>query len=345
VRLGLIGCGRLASFIHLPELRNLPNAVLVAAADPEPAARSRAGPIAGVPVHENAEQLLGRDDVDAVIICAPTPLHAELAVATAAARKHLYLEKPIAATLEDGRRVVDAVERAGVVAAIGFNRRRHPLFEQAREILAGGRIGAVRAVHMAFCEPTPPEVMPAWKRRRDTGGGVLLDLASHHVDLLRWFLDDEVETVNASVTSEISEGDAAWLQARMRGGAETHGFYSFRAGFADFLEFQGERGSLRVDRHRPSIELRVARRWGYGLRRAWPPPTIRTTIWRLERLVRPGRDPSYRRSLHAFVERLRGAAVALPSLSDGMRSLEAIVAAESSVPAAEATPVANRWSG
>ena len=280
-----------------------------------------------------------RKDVDAVVICAPTHLHAQLAVAAAATGKHLYLEKPIATTLDQGLKVVEAVERAGVTAMMGFNRRRHPLFEHARRMLARGRIGAIRAVHMSFCESAPPKVMPAWKRRRDTGGGVLLDLASHHVDLLRWFLDDELETVTASIASEESEGDTAWLHARTRGGTEAHGFFSFRAGLVDFLEFIGEHGTLRVDRHRPSVELRLRRRFRYGLRGAWSPPTISTAVWRLQRIAQPTRDPSYRRSLAAFVDRLRGRPLALPSMSDGLRSLEAILAAEDSARAGAAIPI------
>ena len=73
---------------------------------------------------------------------------------------------------------------------------------RARPLLQQGTIGRIRAVHTVFCEPVPiAETMPEWKRWRRSGGGVLLDLASHHIDLLRWFLDDEMATVEATIGS------------------------------------------------------------------------------------------------------------------------------------------------
>ena len=153
IRFGVIGCGVIAYWTHLRLLRRLKNTTLVAATDPNPEAREKASRLTHVPIYENAGELLERDDIDAVVICAPTHLHAELAIAAAKARKHFYLEKPIASTVADGRRVIDAVKDAGVSAAIGFNRRVHPAFEQARALVAAGRIGRVRAIVTVFSEP------------------------------------------------------------------------------------------------------------------------------------------------------------------------------------------------
>ena len=102
--------------------------------------------------------------------------------------------------------------------------------------------------------------MPAWKKHRATGGGVLLDLGSQHVDLLRWLLDDEIAGVAARITSDRSEQDTAWLRCTMARGAEAHGFFSFNAGRTDFVEVIGERGTIRVDRHRAAPVLQLARR-------------------------------------------------------------------------------------
>ena len=192
MRLGLLGCGSAAYWLHLRALRGIPGATLVAAADPDPAARARFASASGVTTYERAEDLLGRSDIEAVLICAPTNLHASLACAVASAGKHFYLEKPIATLVQDARDVVAAADRPGLTSAIGFNRRHHPLFEQARTLLNDGVIGRVHAVQTTFCEPSPPDGMPSWKRRRATGGGALLDLASHHIDLVRWMLATEV---------------------------------------------------------------------------------------------------------------------------------------------------------
>jgi predicted dehydrogenase len=332
VRIGLLGCGTIAYWVHLRVLSRIRGATLVAAADPDSEARARAARLVQVPVYESAEQLLRRDDIGAVVICAPTPLHADLAIATAKAGKHFYLEKPLATNAEDARRVVAAASEAGVMASVGFNRRWHPLYQQARNMLTQGRIGRVRVIQTAFCEHVEPEKAPAWKRQRATGGGVLLDLASHHIDLLRWFLNDEIGEVQASLGSELSEQDTALIQFTTLGGIQGQSVFSFRAWRADYIEFIGERGTLRVDRHSPPIALQLGRRWGYGVRNAWVAPTAPVAAWRLQRLLRPATEPSYRRSLVAFTELLQGRRTAseLPSLVDGLRSLEIVLAAEKS---------------
>ena len=346
MRLGLLGCGSVAHWIHGPAIRGIPGATLVGAADPDPRARARVARALGTPVCERAEDLLARSDIDAVVICVPTYLHADLAIAAAASGKHLYLEKPLATTLADARAVIEAVSRAGVTAAVGFNRRLHPLFEQARRLLASGAIGRVSGVQAAFCEPAPAGGLPDWKRRRSSGGGALLDLASHHVDHLRWTLGEEIAAASASIRSDSSEHDSARLELETESGVSVQGYFSFRGGLADHLEFVGERGTLRVDRHSAELSVRVARRRGYGTRRRWVAPSPATLAWRLERLWRPAADPSYRRSLRAFIECCRGGpAGPTASLADGLRSLEVVLAAEEAAAGGRVAPVERRETG
>jgi myo-inositol 2-dehydrogenase/D-chiro-inositol 1-dehydrogenase len=330
MRLGLLGCGNIAYWMHLRALRHLSGATFVAAADPDVTARERAGRLAGVQVYERPDEVLGLADVEAIVICAPTHLHADLAVASARAGKHVYLEKPIATTSEDAARVIDAADRAQVYAVTGFNRRFHPLYQQARELIRGNRIGRVRAVQTVCCEPMPISTMSPWRHHRATGGGVLLELASHHIDQVRWLLDDEIVSCTASLRSDLSEDDVARVELATLGGVEVQGFFSFRSGRTDYMELIGDRGSLRVDRHCPPLSLRVERRLGYGVSRRPVRPTLDTTAWRFQRLFRPAADPSFRRSLQAFVEGAHGRASRSATLLDGLRSLEVILAAENS---------------
>ncbi len=168
---------------------------------------------------------------------------------------------------------------------------------------------------------------------------MLLELASHHIDQLRWLLGDEVAWVNASLRSEQSEQDSARLDLSMTRGVEVQSFFSFRAGLTDYLEFIGDGGALRVDRHSPGLSLRVGRRFGYGIRRPWVMPTPAAAAWRLRRLFRPSDDPSFRRSLRAFLELAAGRPSPAPTLADGLRSLEVVLAAEDSASRGEPTRV------
>ena len=325
LRIGLLGCGAVACAQHLPALRRTAGAVVVALADPDPAARTRAAGLApGAALHADAGELLARSDVDAVVVAAPTPLHAELAVAAARAGKHVYVEKPLATSEADAIRVLEEVARSGVTATVGFNRRRHPIYEQARRLLEAGRIGDLRFVQTAFCEPVDLHTLPEWKRTRATGGGVLLDLASHHFDLARWFLQTEIGVVHARTRSGQSEQDEAWTLLSTSTGVHVQSLFSYRAAHADFVELYGELGRLRVDRHGGALVVHRPRRAGYGIRRDWSPSAGGV----LRRLVGFGGDPSYGRALGAFVQRLSGAQVEMPSLEDGLRSLQAVLAAE-----------------
>jgi myo-inositol 2-dehydrogenase / D-chiro-inositol 1-dehydrogenase len=337
VRVGIIGCGAIAHWAHFRTLRRLRGAMLVAAADPDPTARARAARMVRGPVHSLSTDLL-RSEVDAVVISAPNPFHAELAIAAAHAGKHVYIEKPIATTADDARAVAGVVARSNLVATVGFNFRHHPGHQRARTLIKNRRIGAVRAVQTVFCEPMSPDAMPEWKRHRRSGGGALFDLASHHIDLVRWLLEDEVAVVAARIASSGTEHDSATLTLTTCGGIDVQMFVSFRAARADFLEIVGERGTLRVDRYALVPVLKEARRFGYGVRSAWLPPAIDLApIW-LRRMAQPSYQPSFRRALAAFIQRIAGQAVQIATIEDGERNLAVILAAEES--ARRNTPVA-----
>lgn len=325
VRIGLLGCGAIACHHHLPALARLQDAVVVGLADPDPAALARAAGLAkGAQAHADATDLLARSDVDAVVIAAPPGLHADLAVAAAAAAKHVYVEKPLAISEAQARNVLDAVAASGVLGTVGFNRRFHPIYERAREVLSAGRIGEVHLVQTAFCEPAAPGGLPDWKRSRASGGGVLLDLASHHFDLVRWLLGAELDVVHARTRSGASEQDEALTEIVTSTGVEVQSLFSFRAAHADFIELFGELGRLRLDRHRGSLVVHLRRRRRYGIRRVWTP----SADMQARRLLGGRGDPSYGRSLGAFVRRVGGAQVDTPSLEDGLRSLQVVLAAE-----------------
>lgn len=131
--------------------------------------------------------------VRAVSVTAPNFLHREIGVAMAEAGKHLWIEKPVGLTGEDARAVADAVARAGVQGAVGFNYRNAPAVEAARDLIAAGGIGAVTHVRIRLFSDyaAHPDGALTWRYERRRGGsGVLGDLASHGADLARFLLGD-----------------------------------------------------------------------------------------------------------------------------------------------------------
>ncbi|MER5211775.1 Gfo/Idh/MocA family oxidoreductase [Streptomyces sp. NPDC002838] len=131
--------------------------------------------------------------VRAVSITAPNFLHREIGVAMADAGKHIWIEKPVGLTLADARAVADAVAKAGVQSAVGFNYRNAPAVETARELITTGELGAVTHVRIRLFSDyaAHPEGALTWRYERERGGsGVLGDLASHGADLARYLLGD-----------------------------------------------------------------------------------------------------------------------------------------------------------
>jgi myo-inositol 2-dehydrogenase / D-chiro-inositol 1-dehydrogenase len=297
---------------------------LVVVADPSPDALERARRIVNVDVTADSQAAIDRDDVAAVVVCAPPDQHAALALAAVQAGKHVYVEKPLATDVAEGERLVAAAEHSGVVAAIGFNRRYHPLFARARTLVADGAIGRVVGGQAAFCEPIALAAMPDWKRQVASGGGVLLDLATHHVDLVPWLIGGEVRAVEARVSSDASEHDSARVRIRLAGEVEVEGFYSFRAARSDFIELLGDAGVLRVDRYDASLRVWVARGDLHAVRRRRLRPDAATLSWRTRRVLRPADEPSYRRALRAWIDVLGGRERELPTLRDGLDNLRAI---------------------
>ncbi|MEW2284181.1 Gfo/Idh/MocA family oxidoreductase [Streptomyces sp. NPDC047841] len=131
--------------------------------------------------------------VRAVSVTAPNFLHREIGVAMAEAGKHLWIEKPVGLTAGDARAVAEAVARAGVQGAVGFNYRNAPAVEAARELIASGGIGTVTHVRIRLFSDyaAHPDGALTWRYERERGGsGVLGDLASHGADLARFLLGD-----------------------------------------------------------------------------------------------------------------------------------------------------------
>ena len=163
--LALIGAGRIGSNHAGIVAHEVPGARLVAVADPvEIAAKRLAAELDADAV--DVETLLGRSDVDGVLITAPARSHTDLVVAAAAAGKHVFCEKPMAVTLADADRAIAAAEQARIVLQVGFNRRFAPAFAAARAAIDAGRIGTPQLLRSLTRDPGPftadPALIPQW---------------------------------------------------------------------------------------------------------------------------------------------------------------------------------------
>jgi predicted dehydrogenase len=191
---------------HFPELALVPE--LVAVADDVPGrAEAAAGQFGFASATRDWRELVAEPRVDAVSITAPNFLHREIAVAMARAGKHIWVEKPVGLTADDARAVAAAVSAAGVQSVVGFNYRHAPAVAAAREMIADGTIGRVTHGRFRLLSDyaADPDGALTWRYRRHQGGsGVLGDLASHGVDLIRHLLG-EISSVVADTAVFLPE--------------------------------------------------------------------------------------------------------------------------------------------
>jgi predicted dehydrogenase len=148
-------------------------------------------------------ELVKRDDIDLIDINAPSDAHKEIALAAAAAGKHLFCEKPLALTLADSREMLEAAEKAGVKHMVGFNYRFAPAVQLAKKLVEEGRLGRIYHFRAWFLQdwivdPTFPLV---WRLQKEVAGsGSHGDLGAHLIDLAHFLVGDMTEVIGMSET-------------------------------------------------------------------------------------------------------------------------------------------------
>jgi predicted dehydrogenase len=312
-------------------LTHLPNVELVALAEVDPERLEQAHHL--VPkaaVFDHYDKLSKMKEVEAVIICLPNDLHAEAAIASFQQGKHVYLEKPLATSLDEARRVLEVWQSTPLIGMIGFNYRFNPLYRMIQQHLRAGSLGKLVGVRSIFS--TTGRNSPDWLQTRLTGGGALLDLASHHADLIRFFFGQEVREVFASLRSLHSEDDSAMLQLTLSDGLMVQSFFSIGSVEEDRFEVYGQTGKLFVDRYLSlHVEVRGPTLNAIRLKQLWRElKAVRHISHALKKLCSPGHEPSYREALAHFITAAQAHRPATPDLYEGFRSLMVIGAAEES---------------
>ena len=232
IRVGIIGCGKIAQVRHLPEYAANPNAQVVAYHDKNRArAEEMAAQYGGV-VCDSYFDLLNRDDVDAVSICVENRSHAEISTAALYAGKHVLCEKPMAVTLAECESMVAAAERNGRHLMVGHNMRFDPVHRKAKQLLDSGIIGDVITFRSVYGNSGPEgwsEDRDAWFFDKNKAAmGALSDMGIHKVDLIQYLLGQKVIETTAKVVTLnkrddngklISVDDNALCILKMSGGA------------------------------------------------------------------------------------------------------------------------------
>ena len=213
VRVGLVGAGFIAGS-HAAAYHADPRADLAFVTDPVAGKAAALAASYGARAVDDLQTLLD-SDVDAVSVCTPSPRHADVVVDALEAGKHVLCEKPLARTLADAQRIVEAGRRSPAVLMIGHVSRFEPDHRAARDAVLEGRIGEPRMLSQSIVGERPDWSEQDWLADPDQSGGPLVDLAIHSFDYLTWVCGARPERVHA-VGSRRPDGLVDYALATVR---------------------------------------------------------------------------------------------------------------------------------
>ena len=205
VRWGVLGAGGIASRRTIPEgIAPAEDARLAIVMDVASSRAREVGQTYGVPFTTEADEVLS-SGVDVVYVATPNDLHAQQAIAAAGAGKHVFVEKPLALSLDDADRIVGACAQAGVKLMEGYMMKFHRHHLRARDMVRKGKLGRLVYGRWQLSCWYPP-VEGAWRQDPARGGGgALMDMATHGFSLLEWLADDRIEAVFARTTPSVHD--------------------------------------------------------------------------------------------------------------------------------------------
>ena len=207
IKVGIIGCGKIAQVRHIPEYAANPNAEVYGFYDINQARAEELAKKYGGKAYASYEELLADPEIEAVSVCAANHVHAEISIAALKAGKHVLCEKPMAVTLEECKAMVAAAEEAGKYLMIGQNQRLAKAHSKAKELIASGAIGKVLTFRTIFGHGGPetwsidPGSNVWFFDRSKAAMGALADLGIHKTDMIQYVLGAKIVKTQAVLTT------------------------------------------------------------------------------------------------------------------------------------------------
>jgi myo-inositol 2-dehydrogenase / D-chiro-inositol 1-dehydrogenase len=308
MRFGIIGAGRIGK-IHASNVAARKDCEVRLIADADSAAAQSLADATGGRV-ASIDAILASSDIDAVAICAPTDMHADLIEKAARAKKAIFCEKPVDLDANRVRACLEVVAATGATLMVGFNRRFDPNFASLQRRIRDGVIGAVEIVSITSRDPGPPPVSYI-----ERSGGLFRDMMIHDFDMARFLLGEEPVAVSAMGAALVEKGigeagdvDSAVVIMETKSGKIAQISNSRRAayGYDQRIEAHGSKGMLRADNVRETT-VEFAGAQGFA--------SDKVLNFFLERYA-----VAYRDELDAFVKAAAAGVAPRPNGEDGLRA-------------------------
>ncbi len=325
IRFALVGCGRIAQN-HIQALeKHADRAELVAVCDTDAAAREAASKRTGAPAYAALTDLLRSTAPDVVVLATPSGLHPEQTVQIAAAGRHVMTEKPMATRWEDGKRMVQACDNAGVRLFVVKQNRRNATLQLVRQAVERKRFGRIYMVNINVFWTRPQSYYDSakWRGTWEFDGGAFMNQASHYIDLLDWLIGpiESIQAYTATLARNIQVEDTGVMSVKWRAGAlgsVNVTMLTYPKNLEGSITIIGEKGTVRVG----GVAVNAIEHWEF----AAPDESDRAVA-----------DASYQTtSVYGFghplyydnvIQVMRGEAQPETDGREGLKSLEVLIAA------------------
>ena len=259
-RVAIAGLGKMG-IMHSAMVSAIPDAEIVAVTDKQAQLAHHVASL-GVkaPFVPSVEQMLDQTPLDAVFICTPAAAHLPVAEACLERGVHVFVEKPLADTLENARRMFDLAESAGVVHAIGYMKGHYPLYQKMRALVQAGTIGRVHQTHAAVYLSQVFRPSKGWAYSKEvSGGGIVINSTSHLLFLLPWFLGKVTGVFARACSIHTGVEDVATIVLEFESGAvasvdTSWGVPGYPVEHTQILMI-GEKGSIEITDERARLFL------------------------------------------------------------------------------------------
>lgn len=264
----LIGAGCIGR-LRAEALRKIPGATLAAVTEIDQARAAELAAPAHARVCQDLDELLGLEEVEAVIVSTPPQFHEEAVLAALAAGKHVLCEKPLSNSLEACRRMVEAAHKSGKKLTTGFNQRYFPAIKFLKKAIADGRIGRLDHVRAFAGHEGLSQFRAPWEYDKNIiGGGALMDVGIHMIDLTAYVLGDVREvfgiaTENVWKLSGAEDNGFALIRNSTGAVATLHASWSEWKGYRFSIEAYGDKGMVRAF-YAPMFNMLIAKEGSNG---------------------------------------------------------------------------------
>lgn len=211
LKVGVIGCGSIATYRHLPEFATNNDVEIVAVCDIVEERANECANKYNTDAYTDYKEVLAINEIDAISVCLPNYLHAEVSIAALRAGKHVLCEKPMATSQEEAEQMIATAKRSGKKLMIAHNQRFFASHQKAKEIISSGKLGKIYSFRTAFCHGGPEgwsvDGRDSWFFDKEKAFiGALGDLGVHKTDFIRFLLGEEVTEVAGFVKTVAKHG-------------------------------------------------------------------------------------------------------------------------------------------